>query len=188
VLAEGRYLPEYRDDPDYRRFDGFSMHYTHPHFTAKELEDLQKELYRANFEELGPSMIRVLSTWFEGYVNLESSENPLLRARAERMRDYVRRSLAAIYPAIVFGPNRKRRDEARALLRAIEHRTGRLTSRDLLYCGLSVPLSLWTSLAAKLGWFQQPELLRVAHRLDADRVAQSEDSLGSLAHERPLTR
>ena len=65
VLAEGRYLPEYLEHPDYRTFDGFSMHFKHPHFTPTELENLQRELYRKAFELLGPSLIRVVRTWFE---------------------------------------------------------------------------------------------------------------------------
>jgi hypothetical protein len=164
VLAEGRFLPEYRERPDYRKFDGFSMHHTHPHFTPEELEELQKELYRENFELLGPSLVRVLATWFDGYLNLGNSRNPLLRGRAERMRDYVRSSVAALYPAILFGPNRARREEARKFLKAIEHKTGDLKSKERIYCWASVPLSIWTWLTARLSLFQQPRLLKIKHR------------------------
>jgi hypothetical protein len=166
VSDEGRYLAEYQEHPDYRKFDGFSMHHTHPHFTAEQLEELQRHLYRENFELLGPSMIRVLKTWFEGYVNLEHSRNPLLRARAERMRNYVRSAVAGLYPAILFGPNRKRRAEARAFMKAIEQKTGHLTSKERFLCLASVPFALWTWLASKLNWLQQPKLLRVAHRME----------------------
>ena len=164
VLAEGRFLPEYRERPDYRKFDGFSMHHTHPHFTPEELEELQKDLYRENFELLGPSLVRVLETWFYGYLNLENSPNPLLRGRAKRMRDYVRSSIAALYPAILFGPNRPRREEARKLLKAIEYKTGDLKSKERIYCWASVPLSIWTWLTARLNLLQQPRLLRIEHR------------------------
>ena len=165
VLAEGRYLPEYQDHPDYRTFDGFSMHFQHTHFTAEELEDLQKELYRRCFEVLGPSLVRVLQSWFEGYQNLKDSASPLLRERAARMRSYVRSALPGIYPAIRFGPNQQRRSEARQFLREIEDELGSLSLKERLQCWGAIPLSAWTWMTEKLALFQQPRLLRIEHRL-----------------------
>jgi hypothetical protein len=164
VIAEGRYLPAYREKPDYRTFDGFSMHFKHPHFTPAELEDLQRELYRKAFELLGPSLIRVVRTWFEGYRNLRDSSNPLLRGRAERMRDYVRSALPCLYPAIFFGPNADRRNEARAFLKEIETEMGLVTTKERLFGWATVPFSAWTWLAERLNLFQQPRLLRIEHR------------------------
>ena len=163
VLAEERYLSAYREQPDYRTFDGFSMHFKHDHFTPEELEDLQHELYRKSFESLGPSLVRVLRTWFQGYRNLRHSPNPLLRARAERMRAYVRDGLAGIYPAGLFGPNRERRAEAREFLREIEAELGRLSFGERMACWATVPLVTWTALTARLNLFQQPRLLRIEY-------------------------
>ena len=109
LVEERLYLPEYRENPDYRTFDGFSLHFVHPHFTPPELEALQRELYRRDFERLGPSLVRMVRVWFEGYKNLRGDPNSLLRKRAERMGSLVRSSLPALYPAILFGPNRDRR-------------------------------------------------------------------------------
>jgi len=161
VLAEKRYLGEYRENPDYRTFDGFSMHFEHPHFTPAEVESLQRELYRKCFERLGPSLIRVVQTWFEGYRNLKGSSNPLLRGRAERMREYVRNALPGLYPAILFGPNRERRAEVRALLKDIEKEFGPLSLQEHIFGWATIPLSAWTWLAEKLTLFQQPRLLRI---------------------------
>ncbi len=165
ALEEGRYLTQYQHQPDYRTFDGFSMHFKHAHFTPSELEDLQKELYRECVEILGPSLVRVLRSWFEGYQNLRHSSRPLLRGRAERMRRYVRSALPGIYPAIWFGPNRDRRAEARLFLKEIEKELGPLSINERLQCWGTVPLSFWTWITEKLGLFQQPKLLRVEHRL-----------------------
>jgi hypothetical protein len=165
VIKQGSYLPEYRKNPDYRKFDGFSMHFAHANFTPKELEDLQRGLYRQGFELLGPSLIRVMRAWFEGYKNLKDSANPLLRGRAGRMRDYVRSSIAALYPAIYFGPNRERRAEARAFLKEIEAELGRLAIQERLFCWATIPLAVWTWLTARLNIFQQPKLLRIEHRM-----------------------
>ena len=164
VLEEGRYLERYRDQPDYRTFDGFSMHFKHTHFAPRAIEDLQRELYRKSFETLGPSLVRVLGTWFEGYRNLKNSSRPLLRDRAERMGRYVRSALPGIYPATRFGPNRERRAEAKGFLREIERELGPLSAKERLQCWGTVPLSFWTWLTEKLGLFQQPRLLRIEHR------------------------
>ena len=165
VVEEGRYLDSYRQQPDYRTFDGFSMHFKHDHFTPEELQDLQKELYRRCFEKLGPSFLRVMQAWFEGYRNLKDSSNPLLRERAERMRTYVRSATPAIYPAILFGPNRERRMEAKAFLKEIEMETGTIPWKERLLGWATVPFSLWTGLSARLNLFQQPRLLRSEHRV-----------------------
>jgi len=166
VLAEGRYLPAYKEKPDYRTFDGFSMHFKHPHFTPTELENLQRELYRKAFELLGPSLIRVVRTWFEGYRNLKHSSNPLLRGRAERMKGYVRSALPGLYPAIFFGPNGDRKNEARELLKDIEKELGPVSPKERLFGWATIPLSAWTWLAAQLNLFQQPRLLRIEHRMN----------------------
>jgi hypothetical protein len=167
ALTEDLYLPEYQENPDYRTFDGFSMHFKHSHFTAKELEELQRDLYRKGFEQLGPSLVRVIRTWFEGYRNLKGSSNPLLRGRAERLAASVRSAIAGIYPAILFGPKRERRAEARALLQEIERDMGNLTVQERLFCWATVPFSLWTWFAGYLNFFQQPKLLRTEHRMSA---------------------
>ena len=164
VLEEGLYLDAYRDRPDYRTFDGFSMHFKHAHFTPEELEQLQKELYRTAFETLGPSLIRVLMAWFEGYQTLKHASRPLLQRRAERMKHYVRKALPGIYPALRFGPNPARRNEARQFLEAIEQEFGPRSLKEHLACWATVPLSLWTWMTETFGLFQQPRLLRVEHR------------------------
>jgi len=164
AIAENLYLPEYREDPDYRTFDGFSMHFKHPHFSPDEIEQLQHDLYRKSFELLGPSLVRVIRTWFEGYRNLKVSSNPLLRGRADRLATEVRSAVAGIYPAILFGPNRERRAEAHAFLREIERDMGNLTVKERLLCWATVPFSLWTWFGNHLNFFQQPKLLRTQHR------------------------
>lgn len=160
VIAEDRYLPQYRDQPDYRRWDGFSMHFKHPHLTAPELETLQHSLYRRDFKNLGPSIMRVCGIWFDGYRNLRDSGNPLLRERAEKMRIFCRGALPGLYPAILFAPGRKVRRRARRLLREIVRETGALTLADKAKGLGAVLLSAWTWFMLKLNLYQQPGLLR----------------------------
>jgi hypothetical protein len=165
VLKEGRYLSAYREQPDYRTFDGFSMHFKHAHFKPRELEELQRELYQKAFETLGPSLIRVIQTWFEGYQTMKHSTLPLLRQRAEKMRGYVWSALPGIYPAILFGPNRQRRAESRQFLEDVVSAFGPLPLKKRLECWGTVPLSIWTWITERLGLFQQPRLFRREYRI-----------------------
>jgi hypothetical protein len=180
VLAEGRYLSAYRDQPDYRTYDGFSMHFKHAHFKPQELEELQQELYRRAFEKLGPSMLRVMKAWFYGYRKMKHSARPLLRQRAERMRVYLYNAIPGIYPAIWFGPNYERRAEARKFLAEIVSEFGSLSLKKRLECWATVPLSFWTWLTDSLGIFQQPKLYRSEHRLDARRHSTYDNSPNAL--------
>jgi hypothetical protein len=165
AVAEKRFLPAYEKDPDYRTFDGFTMHFTHPHFTAAELEALQKEIYQDNFEKLGPSLVRVVKAWFDGYRNLRNSDNPLLKGRAERMGEYVRNAIPGIWPATVFGPNRRIRAEARSFLHDIASEMGPISIRERITSWLTLPLCLWTWLSTRLCIGQQPKLIRIEYRL-----------------------
>jgi hypothetical protein len=163
MLEENRFLPEYRENPDYRTFDGFSMHFTHPHFSASELKDLQRDLYRKSFEILGPSLLQIIRVWFEGYRNLKNSSNRLLNGRAKQMREYVRGAAPALYPVMLLGPNKARRVDARLLFDEIRRETGGLSLKERLICIAAIALSFWTWLATKLNVSQQPKLVRIEY-------------------------
>ena len=42
ALAEKRFLPAYEENPDYRAFDGFTMHFWHPHFTPGQVKPFKR--------------------------------------------------------------------------------------------------------------------------------------------------
>jgi haloalkane dehalogenase len=165
VVAEGRYLPEYQHNPDLRRWDGFAMHFKHPEFSAPELEALQRELYRQDFLQLGPSLVRLIRIWLQGYKNLRNSPKPLLRARAERQRQEVMAALPGIYPAMMVGPTPQSRAQAHRLFNEICLEMGGLPLRERFKGWATLPLATWTWLSGKLNVFQQPGLLRIEHRM-----------------------
>jgi len=166
AIKEDRYLPQYRSNPDYRRYDGFSMHFTHPHFSPTELEELQRELYRLEFEKLGPSLARIARDWFESYRFLRDSSRPILRKRALRKKETVRGFLPVVYAASKVGPNAERREEARELYHEIVKELGGITLREQLFNKASLMAAAWTWFSAKFGIFQQPSLLRVEYPRD----------------------
>ena len=163
VVEQNLFLPEYQSDPDYRTFDGFNMHFKHPHLSAYEVKHIQRELYRKNFEILGPSLIRIIQVKFEGYLNLKYSKNPFLRDRAKRMKEYVQKRIPALYPAVYLGPNKERKKDAKLLLEKIICEFGELSKKEYFFFLATIPLSFWTSFTNKLNILQQPKLLRVEY-------------------------
>jgi haloalkane dehalogenase len=163
ALEEDLYSPEYRDNPDYRKFDGFSMHFKHKHFSPADLKQLQIQLYRDNFERLGPSVVRIIRTWFDGWRHMRDASSPLLRDRAQRMREYVQSALPVLYPAAFFGPNRLQRRKARRLIRLIRSETGTPTISNRLAGWAALPLATWSWLASRLKIGEQPRLLRLEY-------------------------
>jgi hypothetical protein len=105
----------------------------------------------------------VPKAWFNVYMNLRDSPNPLLRARAERMRVFCRGAVAGLIPALLFGPSREARRRARELLREIKRETGPLTLVERLMGTAAVVLAGWTWLTLRIKLFQQPKLLRLEY-------------------------
>ncbi|HEX7480854.1 MAG TPA: hypothetical protein VF331_23835 [Polyangiales bacterium] len=173
VIKEKRYLPRYEEQPDLRRWDGFSMHFTHPKIDRPErVEEIQRELYRKDFERLGPSVMRLGRVWLTGHLNLRNDPNPLLRKRAERHGHDLRGVLPALSATIAFAPSPAVRDRAIALRRDIIQATGELTLKERAMETASPLLHLVTQGARAAGVFQQPGLLRTEHRMhgaDASR-------------------
>jgi hypothetical protein len=177
VISEKRYLPQYQDAPDLRRWDGFAMHFDHPQFDGPErVEALQKELYREDFRRLGPTPLRSARTWLTGYENLRGHSNPLLAQRAEVLRGMVRHALPATSSAILFAPSRQARERAIALRRDILRVTGKMTAAERA-ADTGAPLAyLAVRAARKLGLLQQPGLLRTEHRTGTGAGLHTKDS------------
>jgi len=181
VLREGRFLPEYARDPDLRRWDGFALHLQHPHFTPARLEALQRELYREDYRRLGPSVHRLGRVWLEGASGLAGSSNPLLRARAARLREAAR-SVLPTFAARRLLPSGEARRRADALERDLLAETGPRGLAERLSSPLALGLGVFTEITERLGVLQQPGLLRVEHRTGGEAM-RSDDVMA--LHGRP---
>lgn len=173
VVSEGRYREAYRDAPDLRRWDGFAMHFEHPRFADPgRVEELQREIYREDFRRLGPSTLRLARVWLTGYETLRGDDNPLLAARAERLRESVRATLPTLWTTALFAPSRTVRERALALRRDIVRATGALSRVERASEIAAPALHVASSAARKLGVLQQPGLLRTVHRLPGAEASQ----------------
>jgi len=165
VLKEGRFLPQYAHDPDLRRWDGFALHMKHPHFTPARLEALQRELYAEDYRRLGPSVHRIASVWLRGARHLAGSPNPLLRARAERLRQDARATLPTFTAARWLLPSVEGRRRAAELRRDLVAQTGPATWKDRVSAPFGLALGAVAEITGRLGVLQQPGLLRIEHRI-----------------------
>ncbi len=176
VIAEGRYRPELQAAPDLRRWDGFAMHFTHPKIDRPEVvEALQRELYREDFRRLGPTPMRLARVWLTGFTELRHDPDPLLRARAELLRDEVRGVLPLLRTAAMFAPSPEVRARAELLRADIIRLTGRPSASELVRERLAPALYLGARLTRATGLLQQPGLLRTEHRTPAETASRRTD-------------
>jgi len=176
VIAEGRYRRDFKRAPDLRRWDGFAMHFEHPSFEKPEaVEAIQRAIYEEDFKRLGPSPLRLARVWLTGYENLRNDPNPLLRKRAERLREDVRSALPVTTAAIAFAPSDAVRARARQLRKDIIRLTGALGPEDHVRSAGAPAMFLAARAARALGLGQQPGLLRTEHRHNGRDGAKSDE-------------
>lgn len=113
MRAEGRL----REIP-YTHRDGFHLMFEHPHFSAERIEGILEELFRREYEELGPSVCRVLDVQLTGYLNLRDHPDPALRRRAEEYR----RLCLEIYPLLGTATRQAPSARVRTFLRELRER------------------------------------------------------------------
>ena len=173
VIAEGRYLPSFKKAPDLRRWDGFAMHFEHPKISdPKQIERMQREFYREDFRRLGPTPLRLARVWLTGYENLRADPNPLLRARAELLRNDIRGVLPLVRTSSVLGPSRVARATARQLRRDIIRLTGTQSASERAREMMAPALYMSSRLARMVDIFQQPALLRTEHRTATEQSSR----------------
>ena len=87
----------------YRRCTGFAAMVKHPFLRRDEIEDLQRDFYRRDFERLGPSVLRVGEVKLNGWLKMKSHSNPHLREKAKDFRLKAASALALL-PIAIIGP------------------------------------------------------------------------------------
>lgn len=91
MKLEGRLL-----NISYKYVDGFHALFVHPNFSTQRLEEIARGFFKREYEELGPSICRVMEIQMNGYKSLKEHSELLFRIRA---REYKKLSLE-IYPLL----------------------------------------------------------------------------------------
>lgn len=163
IKKENRFFDKYKNDlPNYyHKCTGFYSMVKHPSISPEELEALQQECYKKDFEVLGPSIIRGLEARLQGYKNLVGHPNSTCRKVAESYKNEIMSAMPFFLTARLLGPNEKVRKQAEKVFQNVKETFGvtggvKYTSKAVGCLGAA----LLTHLCMKMNWFQQPGLIR----------------------------
>jgi len=163
VMQEGRLRPEMLADPEryYRNCDGFTSMVVHPTMTPGEIEGLQRECFNTDFRVNGPSILRSVEVWFQGWKRYHNSSSAYLRAKAERWAVEIQRAYPLFRVAKRSGPT----PEAAARLEAEIHASlGPPPVRQRVLSWLAPAAAAWTGFTLRHDLLQHPKLVRRAYR------------------------
>lgn len=122
-------------------------------------------MYRQDYARLGPSLYRLARVWLSGYEQLHNSSNPLLRARADRLRA----QLSPVRISFAAAPFLLKSDAAIHRAKQLQDDLLGVLGKTPLWMRLATPFVVASGLVsetlAQHGILQQPGLLRVTHRL-----------------------
>ena len=136
--------------------DGFHALIIHPNFSSVRLEALVQELFRREYEELGPSVLRVAEVQLEGYRTLSGRTEPHLVARAREYRNLCLETYPLFGLAIRKAPSEKVRRWARELREKVEA-TFRIPASARVKAGLVPALAVYAALRERLQPNPQPK-------------------------------
>lgn len=166
VIKENLLHDIYTTDKDlfYRRADGFTTMMKHPTLSPKQIEDIQAWCFEQDFQQLGPSIYRVLEARWLGYNKLKNSPNPVLRQKAEYYASELRFAYPIFLAGRLFGPNATIRKWIGGLERDIYAGLGKPDLGQRLKSIVAVGAAIWTAITLKFDCFQHPKLQRTAYR------------------------
>ena len=161
MKQEGRLLPIM--EKDYARQDGFSLGFEHPHINPADMEALQRNLYRHEFERLGPSVFRVVDDYLAGYNTLKNHPAPRVRAKAEKLREKAHRALMLL-PGAKHFVNSATAVRLQTLQQGLGEATGKMTPLENAKSKMVPAAMSLTAMKLKLGLGNQPPMTRKVFR------------------------
>lgn len=164
VMKEGRLHRDLAGDPDryYHACDGFTAMVAHPTMPPRAIEALQRECFDTDFRTLGPSVLRSVEVWLNGWKKYHDSDSPYLRAKAGRWAEEIRKAYPIFRVAKRSGPT----PEASARLQAeVEALLGPSSLGRRVLSVLAPAAAAWTRFTLRHDRFQHPRLHRRAYRL-----------------------
>jgi radical SAM superfamily enzyme YgiQ (UPF0313 family) len=168
VKKEGLFHKEIEEDPKthyWHKGTGFYSLVKHETMSATQIEGLQSDCFKQDFERLGPSIYRAVEVWLNGYLSWKDSPIPIMRKKAEQFAAFVRSAYPAFLPGRLFGPTRQTRRALRQLERRIHAVLGKPSFVERVLGAGAVLAALWTAITLKLNLFQHPKLIRREYRM-----------------------
>jgi len=177
IMKEGRLSTEMLKDPEryYRSCDGFTSMVQHPTMTPGEIEALQQECFATDFHRNGPSILRSVEVWFQGWKRYHDSSSPYMRAKAARWAEEIRGAYPLFRVAKRSGPTPEAAARLEAEIRAM---LGPPSLGPRLLSWAAPAAAAWTRFTLHHDYFQHPKLVRRAYRTAPWALRSGE--LGSL--------
>jgi haloalkane dehalogenase len=163
IMKEGRFRPDMLADPEryYRNCDGFTSMVMHPTMKPGEIEALQQECFDTDYRLNGPSIVRSVEVWFQGWKRYHNSSSPYLRAKAQRWAEEIQLAYPVFRVAKRSGPQ----PEASARLEAeIRAALGPPPLRQRVLSHLAPAAAAWTGFTLRHDLLQHPKLVRRTYR------------------------
>jgi haloalkane dehalogenase len=163
IMQQGRLNFDLSEDAEryYRACDGFSSMVRHSSMTAGEIEALQQECFEADFRLNGPSILRSVEVWLQGWKRYRDSSSPYMRAKAARWAEEVRRAYPVFRVAKRSGPTPQ---AAARLEEEIRTWLGPPNLSPRLLSCLAPAAAAWTAFTLRHDYFQHPKLVRRTYR------------------------
>jgi len=125
--------------------DGFHALMRHPNFNAEQLEARLNQFFRREYEELGPSVCRILDIYHQGYQTLHQTQNPLFQARVREYKNLCIEIYPLLSTAVAKAPSEKVRQYLINLKESVEGTFKIPRSKKILTRMVPI-LSLYTQL------------------------------------------
>jgi len=162
MKAEDRFRPEVMGD--HRKQDGFYLGFKHPHIGPDEMVSIQRDLYRKEFEQMGPSVFRVVDDWLAGYVNMRGHPAERVQAKALRLQHNAHQAMMLL-PASQRYLNPRSADRLERLHQRIAAQTGPMTPKERLVSRLAPAMLRYTAFKLRHNIGQQPRFSRRTFRM-----------------------
>jgi radical SAM superfamily enzyme YgiQ (UPF0313 family) len=107
-------------DVPYIYHDGFHALMKHPNLSSERLETILNQFFQREYEELGPSVCRVMDILHEGYKTLHESTDSLFRARVREYKNLCLEIYPLLKTAITKAPTEKVRLYLKSLKESVE--------------------------------------------------------------------
>ena len=132
---------------------------------------MQRECFDADFRANGPSILRSVEVWFQGWKRYHASDSAYLRAKAERWKLEIHDAWPLFRVAKRFGPT----PEAAAQLEAeVKAALGPPSLGPRVRSFLAPFAAAWTRFTLRHNLFQHPKLVRNTYRTGPDTLRSGE--------------
>ncbi|MFH1728462.1 MAG: hypothetical protein ABIA04_08590 [Pseudomonadota bacterium] len=156
----------------YAKQDGFHLLFKHPNFTAVEIEKIQLDAFKQDFEKLGPSALRFIEKTLLGYRHFKNSNKPIIISRFKKYKKLLIRALPLFPAAISHATSVEVKKWVRKLRKEVEIE---LSFKDIIIGRALAPIvqgfALYTKLIMESGTdHMQPKTLINRYNYKANKL------------------